>query len=208
MAKAPKKELDSELPVEYQQFTAELRDMAMASQQGDEKQHIALLNQITPMLRAIVRRHWWGDTFSHEDIVQDILLIVHSKLHTYNPDMPIVPWLRSIAQYRILDCVRQFKRKQERIVPMEDDNVTFSIADTDKDIEDVENMDFVVHALSTLPERQARVVYMLKVQGLTIEEVAQETGMSQSAVKVMAHRAYKSLAKFSQGQLKQGRKNA
>jgi len=195
-------EQEIDLPEDYQIFVNELRKLAIASQQGDEKQHLDFLNRITPMLRALVYRHWWGDNFSHEDILQDILLIIHSKLHTYNPDMPIMPWLRSIAQYRILDCVRQFKRKHSLNDPITDeDHVTYDQSTTNLDAERLENMDFVMHALDSLPKRQSRVVYMLKVQGMSIEEVSQQTGMSQSAVKVMAHRAYKALAKFARAQL-------
>ena len=43
-------------------------------------------------------------------------------------------------------------------------------------------------ALKELPERQRKVFQMIKIEGYTAKEVANEMGMSVSAVKVSAHR--------------------
>ena len=190
------------LSKEYQSFAEGVRLLAVASQEGDTKKHQELLIAITPSIRSLVQRKWWGDNFSHEDIVQDILLIVHTKLHTYNPSMPIMPWLHTIAHYRILDCVRHFKRKESLHDPIDsDEDVTFPEEGSNSDIERLEDADFIAEALKSLPQKQAQVVYMLKIQGLSLDEVASKIGMSVSAVKVTAHRAYKALAKFTDKQL-------
>jgi RNA polymerase sigma-70 factor (ECF subfamily) len=47
--------------------------------------------------------------------------------------------------------------------------------------------------LSTLPAAQREVILLLKVSGLTLEEVARATGSSIGAVKQKAHRAYEKL---------------
>ncbi len=47
--------------------------------------------------------------------------------------------------------------------------------------------------LATLPESQREVIVMLKVSGLSLEEVARATGSSVGSVKQKAHRGYEKL---------------
>ena len=52
--------------------------------------------------------------------------------------------------------------------------------------------------LATLPESQREVLTMLKVEGLSIQEVALATSSTAGAVKQKAHRAYERLRNFLQ----------
>ena len=56
-------------------------------------------------------------------------------------------------------------------------------------------MDFqrVRLALEALPPRQREIVSALKLRDESVRDVSRRTGMSESAVKVTAHRAYKAL---------------
>jgi RNA polymerase sigma-70 factor (ECF subfamily) len=47
--------------------------------------------------------------------------------------------------------------------------------------------------LGALPESQRQVLVMLKVSGMTMEEVARATSSSLGSVKQKAHRAYRTL---------------
>jgi len=49
--------------------------------------------------------------------------------------------------------------------------------------------------LRTLPAAQRETIWLLKVSGLSLEEVARATGSSVGAVKQRAHRAYEKLRK-------------
>jgi RNA polymerase sigma-70 factor (ECF subfamily) len=44
-----------------------------------------------------------------------------------------------------------------------------------------------------LPEKQALILQLMHQEGYTAKEVAEKIGMTESAVKVAAHRAYKIL---------------
>ena len=50
--------------------------------------------------------------------------------------------------------------------------------------------------LETLPAAQRETIWLLKVSGLSLEEVARATGSSVGAVKQRAHRAYEKLRKI------------
>jgi len=47
--------------------------------------------------------------------------------------------------------------------------------------------------IQKLPEKQAAILQLIHQEGFTAKEVADKMGMSESAVKVAAHRAYKIL---------------
>jgi RNA polymerase sigma-70 factor (ECF subfamily) len=54
-----------------------------------------------------------------------------------------------------------------------------------------------VHAaLGRLPPRQREVVSQLKLHDRSVRQVSQELGMSESAVKVTAHRGYRTLRRL------------
>jgi RNA polymerase sigma-70 factor (ECF subfamily) len=50
--------------------------------------------------------------------------------------------------------------------------------------------DAVLQLLATLPESQRDVIVMLKVTGMSLEDVARATGSTIGGVKQKAHRAY------------------
>jgi len=54
-------------------------------------------------------------------------------------------------------------------------------------------------ALESLPERQREVVSALKLRDESVKEISERLGMSQSAVKVTAHRGYKALRRLLGG---------
>jgi RNA polymerase sigma-70 factor (ECF subfamily) len=60
------------------------------------------------------------------------------------------------------------------------------------------NLDFET-LLASLPESQREVLIMLKVSGLSVDEVARATGSSAGSVKQKAHRAYERLRTLLKG---------
>ena len=54
--------------------------------------------------------------------------------------------------------------------------------------------------IAVLPPSQREVVSMLKVSGMSLEEVARATASSVGSVKLKAHRAYEKLRGVLQGQ--------
>ena len=54
-------------------------------------------------------------------------------------------------------------------------------------------------ALGTLPERQREIVSALKLRDESVKEVSERLGMTESAVKVTAHRGYRKLRRLLGG---------
>src|SRR4030095_14433060 len=77
------------------------RLMARA-QHGDSNAYVTLLRAITPRIRQLVRakRAFLGDSVV-EDVVQEVLLSVHTVRATYDPARPFMPWLSAIVRHRL-----------------------------------------------------------------------------------------------------------
>jgi len=80
--------------------------LMVCAQDGDRRAYRALLEDVTPYLRALAARCFKapGDI---EDAVQDVLLTVHAVRHTYDSGRPFGPWLVAIANRRIIDRLRR-----------------------------------------------------------------------------------------------------
>lgn len=167
-------------------------ELAAAAQNGDAHAYNQLLGEMVPYLRAILLPGL-SDKSAAEDIIQEILISVHKSLKTYSPDKPFKPWLMAIANFRRTDYLRRYYgRQKHNLVPLEvadyaDADVTIHGGNSEYEMKDVEN------ALQHIPKAQRDVFTKLKVEGYTAQEVANQTGMNVSAVKVSAHRTLKKL---------------
>ena len=152
---------------------------------GDAAAYRRLLGALTGHLRAYYMRRVGASTA--EDLVQETLFAIHSRRATYDPGLPLTAWVYGIARYKLID---EFRRERRRAtVPLEDADELFA-ADESEALaarRDVEKL------LATLPEAKRRLVRAVKIDGVSIAEVAAQTGLSETAVKVGVHRAVKSL---------------
>ena len=81
---------------------------------GDDGAYHRLLRSVTPVLRAAARRglsRAGQPVDQSEDIVQDILLAVHLKRHTWDTNAPFAPWLFAIARNKLIDSLRRRGRR-------------------------------------------------------------------------------------------------
>jgi len=115
-----------------------------------------------------------------EDAVQDALLAIHEKRHTFDPSRPFEPWLAAIARYKWIDRLRALKS-----APTEALSEGIPVADHGDAVTSAWSLD---RLLRKLKPAQSDVIRLVKLQGLSIEEAAIRTGQSVSLVKVNIHR--------------------
>lgn len=161
------------------------------ARQGDRKAYASLFRTITPILRAFVSRRL-SSMNDVDDVVQDILLSIHRAGHTYDTDRPFDAWMFAIARYRLNDHLRHLYKKGA-IPAIGLDDLPHEIPDEDV-TRQRERHEYLNKALDSLPEKQKKIVTLMKLEGYSAQETAKTMKMSVSAVKVAAHRAYKSLA--------------
>src|SRR6266446_3906250 len=88
----------------------ELKALMLASQDGNAASHRALLDRLSRRLRAYYKgklaRIGRGATET-EDLVQEAVLAIHLKRHTYDPVEPLTPWVHAVARYKLIDFLRR-----------------------------------------------------------------------------------------------------
>jgi len=158
---------------------------------GDDASYSNLLRQLTPVLRALARRGLFRAGLAEtdaEDVVQDALLAIHLKRQTWDTAAPIGPWVFAIARHKTIDALRRRGRRIE--VPIDDlaevlatgtEAPSLIVSDVDRHLDD-------------LPEGQRKVVRLVAVDGISIEEASTKLTMSKGAVRVALHRGLARLA--------------
>jgi len=163
-----------------------------ATQDGDRRAYAQLLHELMPILRRIVGSRWRAP-HEVEDIVQDVLLSLHTVRHTYDPDRPFLPWFTTITRRRLADAARRASRRGVHETTCETLPETFSEDPANIEQERRENSMALREALGALPPGQREAVELLKLEGLSLEEASAKSGKSVVAIKVAMHRALKAL---------------
>ena len=166
------------------------------AQTGDQVAYASLLVLLTKITRQYARARL-GVVPWIDDVVQETLLAVHRARQTYDPGRPFAPWYYAVASSRLIDVLRRERRVTSREIPGEvlPDGPIAGGATAGDEI-DIE----AIHAaVASLPERQRTVIEGLKFQDQSVREVARRMNMSESAVKVTAHRGYRALRRLLGG---------
>lgn len=167
-----------------------LRNSLLQGLAGDAAAYHRFLQQLTGHLRAFLRRRLFNWPDDVEDLVQETLLAVHNQRHTYQAGQPLTAWVHAIAKYKLIDLLRARAGREALHDPLDDDIAVFAASDNDagdarRDLQAL---------MAALPERQRLPIVQVKLQGLSVAEAAQASGMSESAIKVGIHRGLKALA--------------
>ncbi len=125
-----------------------------------------------------------------EDLVQESLLAIHNKRHTYDRKQPLNPWVHAIAKYKLVDFLRGRGLRDSLNDPMADASELFAHSN----VEAADARRDIMKLLDQLPDKQRMPIIYTKLDGLSVEEAAAKSGMSESAVKVGVYRGLKRLA--------------
>jgi len=156
---------------------------------GDQHAYTTLLQETSRLLQPYLAKRL-GFTNEVDDLMQEVLISLHKARHTYDGNRPYKPWIYAIARFRLQDYLRAHYADQ------------LHRADDFFELEEILQIDvtespFSYESISgevqKLPEKQATILRMMHQEGYTAKEVAAKINMTESAVKVAAHRAYKIL---------------
>lgn len=158
---------------------------------GDKRAYADLLQETTRLLRPFLSKRL---NFSTEvdDVLQEILISIHKARHTYDGNRSYKPWAYAIAKFRLQDYLRMHYADHLRHAVELSEVENILPEDVTESGISYESISGEIHKL---PEKQATILRMMHQEGYTAREVAEKTGMTESAVKVAAHRAYKVLRK-------------
>ncbi|QPC87317.1 sigma-70 family RNA polymerase sigma factor [Mesorhizobium sp. NBSH29] len=155
---------------------------------GDERAYVDFLERAAALVRGFARHRITSGSLDAEDIVQETLLAIHIKRHTWDNNAPVTPWLYAIARHKLIDAFRRNGRRMETTIEDFVETIADQQPDTVRDWE-------VNRALQSLAPGQRSVVSAISVEGRSISETATTLGMSETAVRVSLHRGLAAIAR-------------
>lgn len=165
------------------------KQLMKKSQNGDGSSYTELLNSLNLFLKNYLRKRIFIEN-EIDEVTQEILLAVHKSLHTYDPEKSFMSWFLAIAEYKIIDYIRNFKKNSNH-VDLNSISNFLAASNLDSDLKiDIEK------AINSLSPKERNVLLLIKADGQSINEVARQLNLSEANVKVIAHRAYLSLKTY------------
>jgi RNA polymerase sigma-70 factor, ECF subfamily len=134
-----------------------------------------------------------GSSSMAEDVVQDCFVAFWQKPGAYDPARGVLrSFLLGIARNLVLKRWRSQRQHESLNEAMEDE----SSACLPFDIEGQERAEAVKRAILLLPPFQREAVILAEYEEMSLQEIAQATGMDLAAVKSRLHRARQNLRRM------------
>jgi RNA polymerase sigma-70 factor, ECF subfamily len=157
---------------------------------GDESAYRQLLESLGRRLRVLTRYRFAQAGMGNvdiEDVVQETLLAIHLKRHTWDREARFAPWLAAISRHKLIDVIR--RRGRQSAVPLHEvEQGLFQHSEEAGASEDVRRI------LERLDSRQRDIVQLVSIEGHSCKQAAARLQMSEIAVRVALHRTLKALA--------------
>ncbi len=171
----------------------QLAELLRAALSGDEGAYRTFLARLAVALRPAVRSACGRaglPAVETEDVLQEVLLAVHTKRHTWETNADLAPWVHGIVRYKVIDSFRRRGKRDE--VPVDDflEVIPAPSQEIEPSAQDV--LDRYEHALN---ERQLDIVKSISIENRSISQTAERLSMTEGAVRVTLHRAVAALAK-------------
>jgi RNA polymerase sigma-70 factor (ECF subfamily) len=170
---------------------SQLHEQWLRAQSGESSSYTQLLSSISHLLRSFMRRRMQTHPNDVEDLVQETLMAIHQKRHTYDSQQPLTAWVFAIGRYKWIDHLRAHGR---RTPAMEDIDDWADVLSTESESADCDSRHDLSLMLAELPEKQRLAIEHTRLQGLSIAQTASLMGQSEAAVKVNVHRGLKTLS--------------
>ena len=163
-------------------------------EQGDEVAARELLRHFHPFVLKLVRAHL-PRRISEEDLVQMIFIKVFQKLSQFSGKVPLEHWVSRIA---VNTCLTQIESEKVRPelrhadLSEEEEAVVKNLAVSSEELapdNQLASRQLVEHLLEFLKPVERLIIDLLYLQGRSVEEIHQITGMGLAAIKVRAFRA-------------------
>ena len=149
---------------------------------GDTSAFDALFLRYAVRVHAYLRR--MVGTTTADDLTQTTFLSVVRSRDRFQRGARFRPWLYAIASNAARDFVRRARFEQ----PSDDGELPEQVVET---VLPDPALEKAVHgALAQLPVQQREAILLHRFEGFSFGEIAETLGLTESAVKVRAHRGY------------------
>jgi RNA polymerase sigma-70 factor (ECF subfamily) len=174
------------------------------AQSGDEAAFREIVehyqSKVFSIIHGIVRQR--NDV---EDIAQQVFAKVYFSLRNFDFRSSLITWIYKITVNECFDYLR--KKKVRKLVYESDlsedevrrvENTEPSVDRTTPADESLARHDYVLKLLARVSEEERNLLLLKEVEGHSVEELAEMTGMNENTIKVKLFRARQKLVKAAQ----------
>ena len=158
--------------------------------QGDPLATRRLFEEIAKILKSFftIRLNMHPE---REDLLQATLLKIHFAREKFNPELSLKTWIFTIARNSLIDHWRGYDEARNSL---SDSDEAFEVPSMglEPSLQFELNSD-LKKALNSLKPNDRTIVYLYAVEGFSMAEIAETLKMTETAVKVRAHRSYKEM---------------
>jgi RNA polymerase sigma-70 factor (ECF subfamily) len=173
----------------FAELEQKLKSLFLSSFEGDDNAYYEFLLTLSGYLRGFFRKRMQANLDQVEDLVQEVLLAIHVKRHTYNKELPISAWIHAISKYKYIDFLRR-RRSFVEFDLFDDSSELFGQSDNTA----FESKRDINKLLLSLPDALRIPIQLTKLDGYSVKEASKIASISESAIKIGVHRGLKKLS--------------
>lgn len=164
-------------------------DALRRERSGEASGYAAFLAEFAEVLRRLVRHRlsvYGLASQETEDVVQEVLMAVHSRRDQWDDSRPLLPWLGAISRYRIIDALRRRRTELRLRIDLSEREWLTLLQEESATLR--EDPDAIERAVSALPRIEQSAVRKVAMEGLSPREAAEATGLKEGTLRVAFHR--------------------
>ena len=131
-----------------------------------------------------------------DDVAQEVFLVVHRRLHTFQPSRSLPAWLFGITRNVVLHHRRSHARHLRRLTVAPEPSAGPA---PDEVIAAIEARALVDRFLATLSEEHRLVFMLAELEGLKVPEIAEQLGVNLNTLYSRLNSARRRFASFVAG---------
>ena len=161
---------------------------------GDDRAFAELYAALAPRLLRYVRR-CAGEPAAASDLLQQTMLQLHLTRARFLRGANVIPWAFAIARRAAIDEARRTRRSLPPALqsPHESSEEPDTGPTAEEELQAAQLARRAGTQLALLSEAQRAAFRLIRIEGLSVREVAQKLGTSPNAVKLRTHRAHVAL---------------
>ena len=164
---------------------------------GDQRAFDEFFNASAPRLFAFAARRTSLDSASVEDIVQSALIKAVRNLGSYRGEAALFTWLTEICRHELADVQRKAARRPAHVSLDEEGAMRHAVVqlrmpehcEPAAELDAATRRAAVMQVLGSLPEHYARALEAKYGDGLSVEDIARQLGLTAIAAQSLLARA-------------------
>lgn len=122
------------------------------------------------------------NTETVNDLLQEVFITLWEKRQTIDAEKGIAPWLYTVSYNKTLKFLR--KKIREELIDVNAVDLSLFVDESEiQHTEEEGQLSIIYEAIERLPERKKRAFFEYKLNGKSLNQVADEMGITKEAVK-------------------------